>query len=69
MKIEKVAKERLARIAEFPGITVDRVERNKHFKVYLSTPSGKRVLSMSVTPSDWRAWKNNETLLKQWSMA
>lgn len=67
MKVDKALRERLKLIQAFPGISIDRIERNGHFKLYLSTPSGKRVLSVSVTPSDRRAWKNNETLLRQWS--
>lgn len=67
MKVDRALRERLAAIKAFPNINVERIERGKHFKIYLDTPSGKRVLSVSVTPGCHRAWKNNETLLKQWS--
>ena len=67
MKADRALKDSLAQIKEFPAIVVDRIERGKHFKIYLTTPSGKKMLSVSVSPSDHRAWKNNESLLKQWS--
>lgn len=67
MKVDRALRERLAAIKAFPNISVDRIERGKHFKIYLDTPSGKRMLLVSVSPSCQRAWKNNEALLRQWS--
>ena len=67
MKVDRVLRERVEALRKFPSIKLVRVERGRHFKLYLCTPQGPKVLSMSITPSDWRAWKNNETLLKQWS--
>ena len=67
MKVDRALQERAEALRKFPSIKLERVERGKHFKLYLRTPQGLKVLSMSITPSDWRAWKNNETLLRQWS--
>lgn len=67
MKLTKDLKEAVRKIEEFPGITVVEVKRGKHFKFDCSTPTGRHTLVTSITPSDWRAWKNNETLLKRWS--
>lgn len=56
-------------LKKFPSITVDRVVRGRHMKYYLSTPSGPQVLVVSVSASDARASRNNETLLRRWSRA
>jgi len=50
--------------------TVDRTDdRGKHWKYYLQTPSGPKVLTCSRTASDNRAMKNTESILKRWSRA
>lgn len=67
MKINRDLRERLGVLKKFPAVKVERVEYGKHIKLYLTTPQGPKLLSISRTPSDWRAWKNNETLLRQWS--
>ena len=54
-------------LKRFPSITVDRIVRGKHYKYYLSTPSGPQVLVVSVSASDGRANRNNESLLRRWS--
>ena len=69
MKVSRDLRERLDAIKKFPAVKVERVEYSKHIKLYLTTPQGPKLLSISRTPSDWRAWKNNETLLRQWSQA
>jgi len=56
----------ITKMAEEFGCRVERVERSKHFKVYLDTPTGKRILVCSVSTSDRRAIANNRTLLRQW---
>lgn len=68
MKVSRSLRERLEAIQKFPHITVERIVHGTHIKLYLQTPNGPKVLSISRTPSDWRAWKNNESLLRQWSM-
>ena len=67
MKIDRILQERVKALQKFPNIELERIVRGAHFKLYLRTPQGLKVLSISITPSDWRAWKNNETLLRQWS--
>jgi len=54
-------------MVEQAGSTVDRVERGKHFKFYLSTPAGKQVLVVSITASDKRAELNNRSILRRWA--
>jgi hypothetical protein len=49
------------------GCRVEKVSRGKHFKFFLDTPSGKKILVCSVTSSDARAEANNRTLLRNWS--
>ena len=67
MKIDRILQERVKALQKFPNIELERIVQGTHFKLYLRTPQGLKVLSISITPSDWRAWKNNETLLRQWS--
>lgn len=51
-------------LAERHGCTVDRVTRNKHYKVYAVAPDGRKgVMVYPVSPSDHRTAKNQET---QW---
>ena len=54
-------------VAEYPGITIDRIKEGTHLKIYLTTPIGKKVLVVSRSPSDNRAFLNNKTLLSTWS--
>ena len=67
MKIDRILQERVKALQKFPNIELERIVRGTHYKLYLRTPQGPKILSLSITPSDWRAWKNNETLLRRWS--
>ena len=58
----------ITKMVEKFGYTVDRIARNGHYKVFINTPSGKRLLVVSVTGSDVRAIKNNEAILKRWQV-
>lgn len=58
----------LVKLAESMGFTIDNVILGKHFKLYLTTPKGKKILTVSITASDGRAMKNNEALLKGWRL-
>ena len=60
---------RVIKLAESMGFTVDGVSTKNHVKLYLTTPKGeKKVLVVSVTASDGRADKNNESILKGWKI-
>jgi len=49
------------------GLTVDGIERSKHFKVFITTPKGaKRILTVSVSQSDRRSFFNNKSILTKW---
>jgi hypothetical protein len=63
----KSAKGILKLMKEFPDLVIDRVEKNTHFKFYLSTPAGKKILVTSVTTSDDKSMKNNRSILRRWS--
>jgi hypothetical protein len=53
---------------EKAGHKVDRIERGKHYKLFLTTTSGKKILTVSVSTSDnGHAAKNNDSLLKRWA--
>ena len=67
MKVDRALRERVEALRKFPNIELERIVRGTHYKLYLRTPQGPKILSVSITPSDWRAWKNNETLLRRWS--
>lgn len=54
-------------IAEFPSLVLERIEQGNHFKVFLDTPCGKKLLVVSRTASDFRAIRNNRSLLRQWA--
>jgi hypothetical protein len=54
-------------MVEQSGSTVDRVERGKHFKFYITTPTGKQILTVSVSSSDGRSEQNNRGLLRRWA--
>jgi hypothetical protein len=66
MKHKQLSK--LVALAESMGFTVDDVVKGKHYKLYLSTPAGKKVLVVSITASDGRAAKNNEAIMKRWKI-
>jgi hypothetical protein len=54
-------------LAEFPMISLERVEKHTHYKLYLDTPTGKQILIVSISASDGRAKQNNRSLLKRWA--
>jgi hypothetical protein len=55
-------------IVEIPGLVFEGVSRDKnHFKIRVMTPIGVRTLVVSVTASDWRAEKNNRSILRRWA--
>jgi hypothetical protein len=54
-------------IAEFPALSLSRIEQGVHFKVFLDTPCGKKLLVVSRSASDFRAIRNNRSLLRQWA--
>lgn len=62
---KKTIKE-IRKLAEALGHTVERVEIGKHYKVFLDTPAGKKILTVSLTASDHRACKNNQSIMKGW---
>ena len=64
----KIEREFIKLVESFPGITLERVEKIKHYKLFLDTPSGKRILVVSVSTSDKRrAEQNNRSILKRWA--
>jgi hypothetical protein len=65
MKHKQLSK--LVALAESMGFTVDDVARGKHFKLYLTTPAGKKVLTVSISASDHRAVKNNASIMRGWA--
>jgi len=64
----RIEREVLKLIASFPNIKLERVEKVKHYKLFLDTPAGKKILVVSVSASDSQhAGKNNRSILKRWS--
>lgn len=58
----------LKEIEALPTLTVDKIVRNgTHEKIYLNTPAGKQLLVVSITASDWRAARNNRSILRRWA--
>ena len=58
----------LKEIEALPALTVDKIVRNgTHEKIYLDTPAGKQLLVVSITASDWRAARNNRSILRRWA--
>lgn len=48
------------------GGKVERVEQGKHMKIYWSHPkTGKHLLTCSSSCSDWRAVKNNRSVIRR----
>lgn len=54
-------------VAEFPTLVLLRIEQGNHFKLFLDTPCGKKLLVVSRSASDFRAIRNNRSLLRQWA--
>lgn len=65
MKFMDVSEVAQRDIEEFGG-TVERVEQGKHVKIYWRHPkTGKHLLTCSVSCSDWRAAKNNRSIIRR----
>lgn len=65
MKFMQVA-EIACRDIEAVGGTVEKVEQGKHVKIYWSHPkTGKQLLTCSLSCSDWRAAKNNRSIIRR----
>lgn len=65
MKFMQVA-EIACRDIEAVGGTVEKVEQGKHVKIYWSHPkTGKQLLTCSLSCSDWRAEKNNRSIIRR----
>jgi hypothetical protein len=67
MRIDNKLKPVLALIAEFPALVLSRIEQGTHYKLFLDTPCGKKLLVVSRSASDFRAVRNNRSLLRQWA--
>lgn len=67
MKTCRVVREYTKIIKEYPGLEVERVSDNGHYKMYLSTPVGPKIFTAPRTPSDRRAELNNRSLFNNWS--
>jgi hypothetical protein len=67
VKTDKCLREINDMIAEFPALVLSRIEQGVHYKLFLDTPSGKKLLVVSRSASDFRAIRNNRSLLRQWA--
>jgi hypothetical protein len=67
MAIDKSLKVIKGMLKEFPNLSLERIEQGLHYKLYLNTPCGVKLLIVSRTASDFRAVRNNRSLLRQWA--
>ena len=68
MKSRSLKDAALNDIATIPGLSVETITRSgKHEKIRVATPSGIKLLVVSVTTSDWRAALNNRSILRRWA--
>jgi len=67
VKTDNKLKPVLALIAEFPTLVLSRIEQGVHYKLFLDTLCGKKLLVVSRSASDFRAVRNNRSLLRQWA--
>jgi hypothetical protein len=67
MKGDPRMKSIIALVAEFPTLVLERIEQGTHYKLFLDTPCGKKLLVVSRSASDFRAIRNNRSLLRQWA--
>ena len=67
MSADKSLKTVVALVAEFPALVLSRIEQGTHYKLFLDTPCGKKLLVVSRSASDFRAIRNNRSLLRQWA--
>jgi hypothetical protein len=63
---QKLVKQ-LAQYAKPLGIELVRVVQGTHLKLVFSAPAGERTLVVSRSPSDNRAFLNNQAILKRWA--
>lgn len=67
MKADKSLKTILELLTEFPTLALERIEQGTHYKLFLDTPCGKRLLVVSRSASDFRAIRNNRSILRKWT--
>lgn len=67
MKVDTGAKQLVKLISEVPQLALDRIERGRHFKLFITAPAGKKILTVSISCSDGRALANNRSILKRWA--
>lgn len=68
MKGRSLRDDVLKDIATIPGLSVETSTRSgKHEKIRVATPSGIKLLVVSVTGSDHRASLNNRSILRRWA--
>ena len=68
MKDRSLRDEALKEIATIPGLSVESISRaGNHEKIRVATPSGIKLLVVSVSGSDWRASLNNRSMLRRWA--
>lgn len=55
-------------LARAEGLEVERVEHNRHFKLYVRAPDGTpAVFAAPTSPSDWRGDKNKRAQLRKFA--
>jgi hypothetical protein len=68
MKGRSLRDDVLKDIATIPGLSVESITRaGNHEKIRVATPSGIKLLVVSVSGSDWRASLNNRSILRRWA--
>lgn len=61
MKFERLMCEEIAKL----GGVIERVERNKHPKIFFAFGDRKFIHVCSASPGDYRALKNNRAILRR----
>jgi hypothetical protein len=54
-------------VAPFPTLVITKIETGKHIKVYLDTPVGKKMLTVSVSARCPKMMMNNRSILRGWT--
>lgn len=68
MKGRSLRDDVLKDIATLPNLSVKSIVRaGNHEKIRVATPSGIKLLVVSVSGSDWRASLNNRAILRRWA--
>lgn len=62
----KLLKEVQKLVSTYTGFAIDRVVEGKHYKLFMSTPTGPRIMVISRSASDHRALENTKQLLRSW---